>query len=138
MVTSDNELKIVDFGVAKLYKKDGKPSEAKIVGSPAYLSPEAIRNQNVDHRSDIYSLGATFYHLIAGVPPFIDVSLNKILHKQLNDPVPPLKQKAPHVSHFLCQIIETMMSKQPEGRYQDYQEIIASIDSAGYDEQMAV
>ncbi|MBU1053252.1 MAG: protein kinase [Proteobacteria bacterium] len=124
MVTSSDELKLVDFGVAKLDTKSEIQEEKKIVGSPLYLSPESIRNQGVDNRSDIYSLGATFYHLLAGIPPFYDNSCSNLLFKQLNDPVPPLKQKCPETPDFLCETIEKMMAKKCEERFQNYQEII--------------
>lgn len=129
MVTCSDELKLVDFGVAKLDKKSDMQKENKIVGSPLYLSPEAIRNEGVDNRSDIYSLGATFYHLLAGTPPFYDNSCGNILYKQLNDPVPSLKLKAPEVPDFLCDIIEKMMAKRCEERFRNYQEIIDCLNN---------
>jgi CheY-like chemotaxis protein/predicted Ser/Thr protein kinase len=129
MLTSDDILKIVDFGVAKFEQKDKTKKEAKIVGSPLYLSPEAIRNQKVDFRSDIYSLGATFYHMMAGTPPYIDISLNKILKKHLHDPVPTLKTTIPGIPDNLSDLLERMMAKEPEDRFESYQEIIETLNS---------
>ncbi|MBA3037105.1 MAG: protein kinase [Desulfobacterium sp.] len=132
MVTNSDELKLVDFGVAKLDKKSDVQEENKIVGSPLYLSPEAIRNQGVDNRSDIYSLGATFYHLLAGTPPFYDDSCSNILIKQLNEPVPSLKKKAPELPDILCDTIEKMMAKRCEERFQNYQEIIDCLNNCSF------
>ncbi|WP_435547249.1 protein kinase domain-containing protein [Desulfobacterium sp. N47] len=132
MVTSSDELKLVDFGVAKLDKKHDMQKESKIVGSPLYLSPEAIRNKGVDNRSDIYSLGASFYHLLAGNPPFYDDSCSNILFKQLNEPVPSLKKKAPELPDILCDTIEKMMAKRCEERFQNYQEIIDCLNNCSF------
>ncbi len=129
MLKSDDTLKIVDFGVAKFEKKDKNKKEAKIVGSPLYLSPEAICNQKVDHRSDIYSLGATFYHMIAGTPPYMDISMKKILAKHLRSPVPQLKTRVPGVPGYLSDLIEKMMAKRVKDRFSGYQEIIECIEN---------
>ncbi len=129
MVTREDELKIVDFGVAKYNNKGDRSSENKIVGSPLYLSPEAIRNEKIDNRSDIYSLGATFYHLLAGEPPFFDASFPNVLQKQLHEPVASLKQKVPELPNFLCAVIEKMLAKNRDERFQEYQQIIESLDN---------
>lgn len=130
MVTSAGVIKIVDFGVAKFDTKGGDiQSGNKLVGSPLYLSPENIRNQKIDHRSDIYSLGATFYHLLVGSPPFYADSFRNILQKQLNEPVPSLRLKAPDIPDFLCEIIEKMLAKKLDDRFQNYQQIIESLSS---------
>ena len=73
MITDDGILKVVDFGVAIV--NDGKNKKGKsenLVGSPYYVSTDCIKGLPLDSRSDIYSLGATFYHVFAGMPPFGD------------------------------------------------------------------
>ena len=129
MVTHEDVVKIVDFGVARHHSKGTDDSKKSIVGSPRYLSPEAIRGNEVDFRSDIYSLGATFYHLIAGEPPFSDSSINGILQKHLVAPLPPLRSKAPETPQILCDVIEKMLAKDIDERFQDYKEIITILAS---------
>ncbi len=129
LVTGDDQLKIVDFGVAHVVQLDGKPSQMRIVGSPLYLSPETIRNRKLDHRSDMYSLGATFFHLIAGLPPYADSSLRNLMIRHLRDPVPSLKQMAPDAPGYLCDVIEKMMAKNPGNRFAEYRQIIECLDS---------
>ena len=70
MVTKEGAVKILDFGVAQQYKLDPAEIVENMAGSPPYICPEAIMGRTIDHRSDIYSLGATFYHALSGAPPF--------------------------------------------------------------------
>ena len=98
MISETGAVKIVDFGVAHQQKKETANLDTKIVGSPPYLSPETIREEPVDFRSDIYSLGATFYHVLAGTPPFMSDSLEGMLHKHLSEAPVPLTRQVPGIS----------------------------------------
>jgi CheY-like chemotaxis protein len=117
-------LKIVDFGVAKtidLNYKGGR--EGKVVGTPFYISPDSIAGGPVDHRSDIYSLGASFYHAFTGYPPFSGKNIKEIIYKHLNSKITPMREKNPKVPESLSKIIGKMMAKDPAKRYQNYQEL---------------
>lgn len=134
MVDGEDVIKIVDFGVAKDHGNPADDPKRKIVGTPYYLSPEAIRESGADYRSDIYSLGATFYHLLAGVPPFSDDSIHGILQSHLTAPIPSLAARAPDTPPELCRVIERMMAKNADERFQDYGDIIrilAALRTAG-------
>jgi serine/threonine protein kinase len=126
MINNDGVVKVVDFGVAKLNdgNNKGKQRPESIMGSPLYISPESLSGRTLDHRSDIYSLGASFYHAFTGQPPFEGDSIQDILDQHLNRPLTPLKEKNSEVSNALGKIIEKMMAKDPKDRYQDYQSII--------------
>lgn len=129
MISDNGTLKVVDFGVAVV--NDGKNKKGKsenLVGSPYYVSPDCIQGLPLDSRSDIYSLGATFYHFFAGEPPFAGESVEEVLLKHLNEDLVPLKAKNPAVSNWLSDIIGKMMAKNPEDRYQRYKDIIADLD----------
>lgn len=129
MISESGVLKVVDFGVAVV--NDGEEKKAKtenLVGSPYYVSPDCIKGLPLDCRSDIYSLGATFYHVFAGAPPFEGDNVEEVLLKHLNDDLVPLKKKNPTVSNWLSDIIAKMMAKNPEERYQNYRSIIADLD----------
>jgi len=124
MINDKGILKVVDFGVA--VANDGKSKEAKserLVGSPYYVSPDCIMGQPMDSRSDIYSLGATFYHVFSGNPPFEGNNTEEVLMKHLYDDLIPLKTKNRTVSSALSDIIDKMMAKNPLDRYQNYQAI---------------
>jgi CheY-like chemotaxis protein/predicted Ser/Thr protein kinase len=124
LINDKGILKIVDFGVAKTIDLDYKGGkEGKVVGTPFYISPDSIAGGPVDHRSDIYSLGASFYHAFTGYPPFSGKDIKEIIFKHLNSKIPPLREKNPNVPESLSNIIEKMMTKDPAKRYQNYNEL---------------
>ena len=130
LINDKGILKVVDFGVAKITNGNGGETKPDgIVGSPLYISPDCIKGHTLDCRSDIYSLGATFYHAFSGVPPFEGRNTDDILLKHLNDEPVPLQERNPNISHALSRIIERMMDKEPENRYQGYQNIIDDLKS---------
>ena len=128
MINDKGIVKIVDFGVAKIVDVKENPKDG-IVGSPFYISPDSIEGRPLDHRSDIYSLGASFYHAFTGFPPFEGKNADEILLKHINEELIPLKKKNPKVSNSVGRIIEKMMAKKPENRYQDYKGIIKDLKS---------
>jgi DNA-binding response OmpR family regulator len=130
MINEKGLLKIVDFGVAKILDVDGENNNKEgIVGSPYYISPEAIDGSPLDLRSDIYSLGASFYHAFTGAPPFEGQTAEEVLKKHLEQIIVPLRKKNPKVSPALGRVVEKMMAKLPENRYQDYRGIIKDLKS---------
>lgn len=131
MLTSDGVVKIVDFGLARflvpfqdlLFGADfGNVRES--AGTPAYMSPEQCQGKTTDHRSDIYSLGAAFYHCFAGRPPFEGATDFEIMEKQKCAPLVPLYLANPKVPQELSRVIEKMMEKDSDSRYQHYEEMI--------------
>ncbi|MEW6365577.1 MAG: serine/threonine-protein kinase [Acidobacteriota bacterium] len=124
-------VKIVDFGLARRMADPSTITRTDaVIGTPNYMSPEQAVAAEVDHRSDIYSLGATFYHLFAGEPPFEAPTPIALIMKHVEEPLRPLKQCNPRVPTPVCSIIEKMMSKRPDDRYQDYDELLADIGRA--------
>src|SRR4030042_5129829 len=110
-----------------IYMNGGDNKKEGIVGSPYYISPEAIDGRQLDVRSDIYSLGASFYHAFTGSPPFEGNNAEEVLTRHLEQPLTPLKKKNPKVSPALGRVIERMMAKTPEKRYQDYKSIVKDL-----------
>ena len=127
-------LKIADFGVAKPLDGDTQMSQAGvIVGSPMYMPPEQAKGADIDHRTDMYSLGCTFYHLLAGRPPFDAKTPVAIVSKHLSAPTPNLREVAPEVPHKLAAIIRKLMGKEPTDRFDDYDALIAALEAAAPD-----
>src|SRR5204862_1141524 len=117
-------IKILDWGLAGLRLPKGRQLSAdrlpreQNVGTADYISPEqALNSVAADIRTDIYSLGCTLYHLLAGMPPFPGKSvMQKLLKHQKEDPVP-IQTLRPDVPDSLALIVKKMMSKRPEERY---------------------
>lgn len=122
MINNAGVIKLLDFGVA--HKKDSKISGKNLIaGTPLYMSPEQISGLTLDHRSDMYSLGATFYHAFCGAPPFDAEEIKDILGQHLGAPIVPLCEKDGKIPSQLSNIIEKMMAKDPNHRYQSFKEI---------------
>ena len=130
MVTRRGEIKITDFGLAKALEGDADLTHSGlVVGTPHYMSPEQAQGRELDCRSDIYSLGATFYHLLCGKRPFEKASITGVLLAHVNEELPPLKDKCPTVPAPLCATIEKMMAKRPHQRFSDYRALISHVES---------
>ena len=129
MVTKTNIVKITDFGLAKaLDKESGLTSANMVVGTPDYISPEQAQGDAVDCRSDIYSLGASFYFLLCGKRPFVGDSAMGVLVKHISAPLTPLGERRSDIPPILCRAIERMMAKKPEDRYQTYRELMDHLE----------
>ena len=131
MVTTDNILKITDFGLAKALDSDsgGLTSANIVVGTPHFISPEQAQGLPVDCRADIYSLGATFYFLLSGNLPFEADTAMAVLVKHINDPLPSLHDLRPELPTALCATIERMMAKSADDRFQDYDELTSHLEA---------
>ncbi|NOZ23339.1 MAG: protein kinase [Planctomycetes bacterium] len=127
MITTDGTIKVADFGLAKRIDVDVSLTQSgTIVGTPRYMSPEQGNGDPLDFRSDIYSLGASIYHALAGVPPFDAPTAMAVIVKHINDPLPPLRAMAPQVPPKLARVIERMMAKDPADRYQTPDDLLAA------------
>ena len=139
MVDKDNNVKVVDFGLVK--EASGDPDQpgaaattidgTSIVGTPRYMAPEQARGEAVDFRADIYSLGATLHHLVAGEPPFAGPTPLAVLSQHLSDPRPHLherkwKRRGPAPIDVLC---DRMMAKDPAERFRNYDDVIATMEN---------
>jgi serine/threonine-protein kinase len=126
MLTTDGAIKIGDLGLAKWSgNQDGSMTgTGAVLGTPYYISPEQIRgSRDVDGRTDIYSLGGTFFHLLTGKIPYEGSSPAVIMAMHLNDPVPDPRKVRPPLDKDLCDILARMMAKRPEDRYASMEEL---------------
>ena len=125
LVRPDGELKIVDFGIARLASSSITAS-GLIVGTPDYMSPEQARGDNADERSDIFSSGAVFYFMLTGRKPFAASDLTGVLAKvQREDPLPLRDAEAPPV---LAHIVMKALAKNPADRYQTCGQMVAELE----------
>ncbi len=107
---------VLDFGLARDFDGPETMATGSIVGTPSFLSPEQANGKQVDRRSDVYSLGATLYYLLAGSPPFEGTPLEALGQLAFNDPVP-LRNKAPSVPKELETVVMKCLEREPSRRY---------------------
>ena len=111
MVTDAGQIKLMDFGLARRVTKGAaKGDDGWFQGTPEYASPEAAIGEPADHRGDIYSLGATLYHLLAGRPPFMGPDPEAVLQQQIDQPPPPIGQFQKNVPVALTKIVEKALA----------------------------
>jgi serine/threonine protein kinase len=122
-------VKLLDFGVAKLLGEAAaelswETAAGSVLGTPAYMSPEQATGLTVDHRTDIYSLGAILYEMFTGQPVFRAKSFGEFVLKHMNDqPVPPSEITDTPIPPALEQIILRCLEKDPDDRYEDVAEL---------------
>jgi len=121
--------KLVDFGLAIVMDEEASV-RGEIWGTPYYIAPEKLDNQPEDFRSDIYSLGGTLFHALAGRPPYEAESASMVALKQLKSQQVSLQAFAPDVSSETAYVINRMMAKHPEDRYQSYEDLIGHLTYA--------
>lgn len=132
MLTADGTAKLADLGFAKCTDVSDYMSVTGTdvsVGTPSYIAPEQAKDaKHVDARSDIYSLGATFYHLCTGEAPFRGNSAFAVMSKHISEPLPHPSIKNPDLPPAVCDIICKMMEKKPRHRYQTAEELLEALD----------
>ena len=123
MVTKDGTIKILDFGLAKLTGAEGVTQTATTVGTVAYMSPEQARGHQVDHRTDIWSLGVVLYEMLAGTPPFRGENLAAVVHAILERDQPSLGG----VSSPAQGAVTRALSKNRSQRYQALTDLLTDL-----------
>ncbi|MDA2934782.1 serine/threonine protein kinase, partial [Acidobacteria bacterium AH-259-D05] len=124
MITSDNHLKILDFGLAKHWEAATQLTmEGKLLGTPGYMSPEQARGDPVDHRSDLFSLGVVFFEGLTGKLPFQRESVTATLYAIVNEPVPYLGLYQIEDADKLEPVMQRLLEKSPDDRYQTAAEL---------------
>lgn len=132
MISNKSEVKLADFGLARIINEPSKYQtiSGKIYGTPYYMSPEAFTDpEKIDFRSDMYSLGATFYHLLTGKLPFETNSIMKIISMHVYDkPINPI-ELSNDIPPILAKIVMKLLEKEPKNRYQSYSELLNDLRS---------
>lgn len=129
LVTDDGTVKLADFGVAKLLDAPSAlTDDGTTVGTPHYMSPEQGQGKSLDARSDQYALGATLYHLLVGEPPFDADNVLSLLLKHVQEPLPPIRGRAPECPEAVAVVVERMLAKDPGQRFADFTEVIAALE----------
>lgn len=121
--------KLVDFGLA-IVADQAAQAKGEIWGTPYYIAPEKLDHQPEDYRSDIYSLGGTIFHALAGRPPYEAETASMVALKQLKSQPVSLQAFAPDISSETAYVVNRMLAKLPEDRYESYAELIEHLSYA--------
>lgn len=120
---------VLDFGIAKAADVPGNLTlSTERLGTPFYMSPEQIRGEHCDTRSDLYSLGIVFFELLAGRKPFEGDTYREIELAHIEKPPPDLRQLDPSIPQELSSIVNKLLQKNPNDRYQSAQELIDDLE----------
>jgi len=115
--------KIVDFGIAQLAGRNA----TEVWGTPYYVAPETVRRQRTDCRADIYSLGGTIFHALAGKPPFDGEDTTAVVKARFMTPAPPLRELRPDIDPEIETIVARMLQVDPVMRYPTYESLLGDI-----------
>jgi eukaryotic-like serine/threonine-protein kinase len=130
LVTSKGIVKVADLGLAKATDEDNSMTQSGTgLGTPLYMPPEQARNaKHVDHRTDIYALGGTFYNFLTGKFPFTGDSALELIMAKESGKFEPVRKLNPEVPEKLDLLIEKMMAKNPDHRFNNCAEIMALLE----------
>jgi serine/threonine-protein kinase len=129
LVDERRTVRVIDFGLAKATYLHSLTATGMILGTPEYMSPEQIRGLPVDHRTDVYALGAMAYHLLCGRPPFVADSPIAVGFLHCNEPPTPPRELAPTIPEASETAILRALAKSPGERWNSIDELWARLRS---------
>ena len=130
LLDNDGHPRLIDFGLALLQGQDSRlTQDGMLMGSPIYMSPEAIQGKELDQRSDIWSFGILLYEMLAGSPPFHGDQIHVLLNQILNQDAPPLSLNCPGIPAELERLVARMLDKDPERRIQSMRQAAADLEA---------
>jgi serine/threonine-protein kinase len=132
MINKEGVVKLADMGLARETSdiEAAKNEAGRAYGTPYYISPEQIRGEiDIDGRADIYGLGATFYHMVTGRVPFVADDPSDVMRKHLREELVPPDHINTSLSNGVSEVIEVMMAKRREERYNNAEELLADLNA---------
>jgi serine/threonine-protein kinase len=130
LIRQDGTPVLVDLGIAVVSDATKLTQTGGLIGTPHYMSPEQVRGQPLDGRSDLYALGIMLYEMLAGTRPFEAVEPVAILHKQAYEQPIPLEKRRPDLSPQVLAVVATCLQKEPERRFQRAEAMVQAINAA--------
>lgn len=122
---------LMDFGIAKIIGGQSHTATGAAMGTASYMSPEQVRGDKIDHRTDIYSLGIMLYEMLSGETPYHGDSTFQIMLKHVNEPIPDIRQFDINTPVTLIAILERALAKEVENRYQSAKEMGIALSTVG-------
>jgi serine/threonine protein kinase len=130
LIDRGNNIMLTDFGLAqKIVKDASEEAEREAFGTPAYVSPEQIQRGPTDQRTDIYSLGATLFHLMTGKQPYDGATVEDIIWGHLEKPFPLELAQQANMPNGWIYLIRKMMERAPDDRFQDYRQLRDALEN---------
>lgn len=130
LLASDGSPRLTDFGLARLRHDNSLITQTGLfIGSPAYMSPEALRGEPLDARADIWSFAILLYEMLAGRRPFTGEQITPVMVRILSEPVPDIRQFRSDVPPALAELLERMLDKEPEKRIGSMRLVAAALEA---------
>ena len=128
MLLPDGTVKVTDFGLSKSLSGDVLATAGRIMGTPAYMSPEQVRGKPVDARTDIYLLALTAHFVFTGKPAWASEAVGEVIHDQLSTPIPPVTKARPDFPPALDDVLARMGAKDPDKRPATMAEVLSLLE----------
>jgi tRNA A-37 threonylcarbamoyl transferase component Bud32 len=128
MVTDSNSIVVMDFGLARRQGGTMITASGVAIGTPAYMSPEQVKGESLDDRTDQYSLGIMAFQMLTGQLPFYDENTVNVMLKRMTEDPPPLREYRRDLPEILEKILLRMLEKEPEDRFPNLSEVLRSLE----------
>jgi serine/threonine-protein kinase len=129
LIDTDGRAKVTDFGIARSMESQGLTATGRVLGTTDYVSPEQAMGEDVDERSDVYSLGIVLYEMLTGDVPFRAETQVGVAMKHVNEPLPDVLLRRPDVSAAIASVIDRATTKDPRDRYGSVGEMVRDLEA---------
>ena len=128
LIDPDGRAKVTDFGIARSLEQKGMTATGRVLGTTDYVSPEQAMGEDVDERSDVYSLGVVLYEMLTGDVPFSAETQVGVAMKHVNEPLPDVQAKRPEASAAVASVVDRATTKDPRDRYGSVAEMVRDLE----------
>ena len=129
LIDTDGRAKVTDFGIARSLEAEGLTATGRVLGTTDYVSPEQAMGEDVDERSDVYSLGIVLYEMLTGEVPFHAETQVGVAMKHVNEPLPDVLVKRPEVSAAVASVIDRATTKDARDRYGSVGQMVRDLEA---------
>jgi eukaryotic-like serine/threonine-protein kinase len=128
LIDTDGRAKVTDFGIARSMESKGLTATGRVLGTTDYVSPEQAMGEDVDERSDVYSLGVVLYEMLTGDVPFEAETQVGVAMKHVNEPMPDVQAKRSEISAAVASVVDRATTKDPRDRYDSVAQMVRDLE----------